>query len=930
MGPEVLRELSERRTERGQPVSAPRLSEPVKAGRYDRPKDQGGCGCAPPSLPDFPDEIRMYRPLCLTLAFALLPSVVVAQGQPRPWTLDEVRQELKLSPRDPYLQYVGLQLSRRDHRQEEFANQIDGLRGRDRGRGNDVDVFGLFTGALAVQESLQLDTLRRGEAGPRPEVEGADGPSIDISTLSGPTIQSHPWKEMLAGRQPAVTAMSLCVPEDFYLVEFAKLTKMMSVLESGDLWTTHFTQQVDHSAHSQDLADRLRRQLAVKTSGLLRPFYDKVVGGVGISGSDLYVREGSDVTLLFELKEPEVFRARMDALLSEATKNEEGAVRKNGEILGIEYDHVTTPDRSVHVFSAYPRPDLHVRSNSEVALERILAAIGGAEGVRRLGETDEYAYIRTLMPRGAELEDGLVYLSDPFIRRIVGPQVKLTELRRMQCYNHLCMIGRAALLHRTQRGQAPASLEALAEAECAPGVFGTGELLCPDGGTYALSSDAQWGTCTHHGHARSLTPCCEIPIERVSAEERRMYHEFLSEYNRYWRVFFDPIVMRISSRPERYRIETLILPLIDNSIYSNLAEALGGEPEQLDALPVPTANILSVGVKFDKDVLLGGMDQLGHWAPFDVRNGVSSEDVRDLVSKGLGNQVSLNVCDTDPLFDFSLPGFLGRALGSFNARGSSSMDEIMWIGFFVTALSAPVYVSMPVADETVVDAFLDKLDASLAVAARQPERGGWISERYDFYGLPAEDGQRIRCGSVGFGPLKWRLFWARIDGALHVASKKWVLRDLAAAHAPEAGPVGHAMIRMRPKHWAAVLQDYELGWAENNRLACLGNVGPLSNVARALAGHAAEDAGERMEQVAGLAAAIYGARQFCPEGGSYSSNADGSVSCEVHGTPAAPRQPAGPVEESSAAKALRTFRDFTAALTFTPEGLRAVVTIDRR
>ena len=72
--------------------------------------------------------------------------------------------------------------------------------------------------------------------------------------------------------------------------------------------------------------------------------------------------------------------------------------------------------------------------------------------------------------------------------QLVGPQVKLTERRRMLCYNHLRMIGHAALLFRTERGRAPASLEELRDSGAAPGLFGEGALSCPDGGRYALNA----------------------------------------------------------------------------------------------------------------------------------------------------------------------------------------------------------------------------------------------------------------------------------------------------------------------------------------------------------------------------------------------------------------------------------------------------------
>src|SRR5205823_3486089 len=159
---------------------------------------------------------------------------------------------------------------------------------------------------------------------------------------------------------------------------------------------------------------------------------------------------GSDVTLLFRFKQPEAFKARMDGFLNSAAKRHADARRTSGKLLGVEYVHLATPDRAVHVFAAYPAPGLHVRSNSEAALRRVLETVRGSDEagkpVSRLGETAEFQFIRTLMPRGNREEDGLIYLSDPFIRRLIGPQVKLTERRRLLCSNHLRMLGHAAQL----------------------------------------------------------------------------------------------------------------------------------------------------------------------------------------------------------------------------------------------------------------------------------------------------------------------------------------------------------------------------------------------------------------------------------------------------------------------------------------------------
>ncbi|HWW74287.1 MAG TPA: hypothetical protein VNZ44_02770, partial [Pyrinomonadaceae bacterium] len=261
---------------------------------------------------------------CLVSATLLLVSAFVAsppggaQGREtltsQAWTLEEALAALSLRPRDAYLQYVALQLARRAGRFEEVESRVRRLiptdaAARSEQRGN-VDLFGLFTGALAVQESLQLDAMRgvtprrtpavvnmnasqpnfnpppsnanarrRGTTRTRRRTPGAGRPPrargtrgnanftvptttvsadddasaqaarrrderpVKVSTLSGPTVKSHPWEKMLAGRRPEVSALARSVPEDFYFAEFRTLTKLLDAFDAGDLWGSHLYNQ---------------------------------------------------------------------------------------------------------------------------------------------------------------------------------------------------------------------------------------------------------------------------------------------------------------------------------------------------------------------------------------------------------------------------------------------------------------------------------------------------------------------------------------------------------------------------------------------------------------------------------------------------------------------------------------------------------------
>jgi hypothetical protein len=886
-----------------------------------------------------------------------LPFVHGRADRPRPaptpqaWTLDEALAQLDLYPRDPYLQYVALQLGHRENRLQAAGDRVQQLVFRDDpapNRRDRVDLFSIFTGALAVQESLQLDTMRRPAPNRRPG--GLNDRRlreiIDVVKLTGPTIKSHPWENMLGDKKPDVGPLARMVPEDFYLVEFRSVTRMLDVLDSGDLWSVHLFNQTAREARTQQVGERLRKQLAIETNRLLRPLYDTVVDEVAVTGSDLFLAEGSDVTVIFRARQPEVLKARMDGFLVNAQKAHPEARRTEGEYLGVPYVQLSTPGRDVHVFSAYPEAGLHVRSNSKAGLRRVLEAIRGKDldgkPVRRLGETTELAYVRTLMPRGAKEEDGFVYLSDPFIRRLVGPTLKLTERRRMVCYNHLRMIGHAALMYRTEFGKAPGSLEELAEAQCLPGRFNEGDFTCIDGGKYTLSADGAAGVCSHHGHAASLVPCCETPLAWVTGAEADEYEAFLREYNSYWRTFFDPIAVRVQATPERYRLETIVLPLINNSIYQGLFAALNGKPEALDALPVPKRNIFTVAGRINKEHLLketGWSNRQLAWLLNISETEANGIDTIGLLKDGLGNQVSINVYDGEPTFDLDLPNFLGLGFASLNGNRNIFGSPDWTLAFLLASLNAPVYVAMPVQDARVVDRCLERLDRVLTAEARKHQNvGGFLAFDQDFYTASLKGGWKVRGYGFRLGPVKWRFFWGRVGDALYVASKPVILEDLAAAYAARAegkaevkpdAQAAHALARLRPRNWSQVLTDYRLGWAENNREACLRNLGPVTSVARAL--RAEKPEGDLARETQQTADRLYAVHFFCPDGGRYVPSADGKAcSCSIHGSAEHPRQPLAPNEATGPGKAMQHFGGLTATLNFLEDGLHAVLVLDRQ
>src|SRR5205823_2553078 len=111
----------------------------------------------------------------------------------------------------------------------------------------------------------------------------------------------------------------------------------------------------------------------------------------------------------------------------------------------------------------------------------------------------------------------------------------------------------------------------------------------------------------------------------------------------------------------------------------------------------------------------------------------------------------------------------------------------------------------------------------------------------DYYKMTFPSGLEARALGLRVGPVRLRMFWARIGEGLYLTNNAAVLEDIHTAEqalrkngpTKVAGPRGHVMLRLRPENWNAALPGFKLGWAEANREACYNNLGPLSSAARA-------------------------------------------------------------------------------------------------
>src|SRR5581483_1327739 len=94
------------------------------------------------------------------------------------------------------------------------------------------------------------------------------------------------------------------------------------------------------------------------------------------------------------------------------------------------------------------------------------------------------------------------------------------------------------------------------------------------------------------------------------------YRRFRQGYLTLWRKYFDPIGMRFSLGEKQMRVETYILPLLQNSQYNFLREMAGGSTTSLNLALFSARTLLQFQVHLSPQSRGWVQNGLGEWGFF--------------------------------------------------------------------------------------------------------------------------------------------------------------------------------------------------------------------------------------------------------------------------------------------------------------------------
>ena len=766
---------------------------------------------------------------------------------------------------------------------------------------SEYGLYHTFSGGLALQQSLQREVL-----GGKRRVGDL---STHISRLSAPRLDHLNYDELLKAKQaegvnPRPHELTRMVPEDQFFLHFASIEAVNELMDLSSSWGASLLRMLTVSARDHHLQQKYEDQLCLQRHPLSQLFADEVVAELAITGSDFFFAEGTDVTVLLRLKNVDVFRQAAETWLANVKEKypdlQERDVNYRGHQIAARY----TQDRTVSSFVLY-KDETAIFSNSPVVMRKIIDTI--LEESPGLHAATDYRYVTTLLPPVDDLSSGYLYLSEAFLTRLISAPFKIAQKRRLQAFNNLVMLNNASMFYRLEYGDSPQSLSDLVKGR----FYDPREVVDPMGGAFAWDAAHDTATSSIFNRLKYLTPIVELDVMQVSAAEQQEYERYKQRYESFWKGYFDPIAVRIQVGRPTVRLETLVLPFANGSLYRDLQSALDEQPQPLGTARIARSAILSLQ-------LVPGRNLMGRViSTIPGVQEVLEEDPTLTDMSWIGDRISLHYLDDNSILEVD-PTRFQRTDELFGV----GVPEQTALSAVLAATSLPVYLTVDVEDEDKAARLLEQLSSRIVLKGQ--ELFG-LPTQFDAYRLPDYQQHKIYVLSYQLYALKIRLHASLVSGRLVAATKLDALREAidAAAEANNEDAVElHALLRVNFRAMNRINDDLQMYWNEKLRQAAHRNIMPFYTLITLY--------DVPIDQVNVLADAKYGVTYFCPGGGEYQYDAaSDQVDSTVYGNRQHARQPLAVNEETAFSKFINGVDEITAGLRFLDDGLISTVEIVR-
>lgn len=764
----------------------------------------------------------------------------------------------------------------------------------------ETDLYHVFSGGLAVQQSLQRQaysgTLETGDL------------NIHISQLSPPRMESPDYEGLLEKKreQGAVAErleIAKLIPADQYLFHCNSVETANELAQLSVQWGESLLRLFTVTARDPHLKQKYEDQLCIKQDALTQLFANAVISEFAITGSDFFFAEGTDVGVIMKVEDPETFRQASASWLEDVKQRYSEVQEREFNYRGHKVAARYRRDRMVSSFVVMV-DQYAIFSNSHVSIRKLVDTVIG--DTSNLYDELDYEYISMVLPAQPGPDSAYLYASDAFLRRLVSPKFKIAEKRRLQAFNHLVMLNNASMFYRLEYNESPQTLSDLVEGD----FVDPSKIVDPTGGAFAF--DPVHDTCTSslYNRIKYLTPIVELDVLKISQQEKDQYERYKQRYQAFWSGVFDPIAVRMTLG-DAVKLETAVLPFANSSLYADLQRMLADNPQPLNTANTARSAFASVHLVPAK----GRTGNLIRAVPGVPEALQADPTLTDL--SWLGDQVTLHFCDANSIIEID-----PTRLRTLDLLGRTPVSTQLAISSALAAMNLPVYFTVDVSDTGKAERLLQHLTSRIFLENRSVMS---LPSQLDAYRLPDYKGHATYVLSYQLYAVKVRLHLGLVNHQLVAATEPHVLREVIDAAENQADrPVlnGHALLRLNFRAIDKLENDLQLYWSEKLRQACHRNIMPIYNLIKLY--------DVSVDNVNELADAKYGVTYFCPGGGEYVYDAESDqVSSTVYGNRQNARQNLELNEQTAFAEFLQSLDEIQASLKFTDDGLIGTVEIYR-
>ena len=410
------------------------------------------------------------------------------------------------------------------------------------------ETFKVFSGGRAISENLQLDRLIRNS-----KIAEANVP---ISSLRGITVAEIDWTPFLKGKKPELDSLAKRIPGDQHALFVPTFSAFITLTDEAKEYGTpilHLTQNRAEDALTQS---RYETQLCLGLDEISRALGPQLIRSVAMTGSDPFLRTGTDVAILFEAVNSKLLQSFIIGKQTAAQQQFGNAQIVQGKIGTVSYHGVISPQRKISSYTATVDGTVIV-SNSLAQLTRLVELDSDSHDC--MANLPEYHFFRSRYSLEDKNQTGFLMVTDAAIRRWCGPKWRIAASRRTRA---------AAVMAQHQAKH----LSELVKGKARDRLLET-KLYVPDLGTLKLHESGV--TSSTYNSNDFLTPISELDLTYVTAGEANSYNRWRRSYQNYWRQFFDPIGIGFSIKKQQLTADMTVMPLIAQTEYNDLLRWTG-------------------------------------------------------------------------------------------------------------------------------------------------------------------------------------------------------------------------------------------------------------------------------------------------------------------------------------------------------------------